>query len=213
MGAITPSGRSSKRPTRPSNDPSAGEVLARDGELSIRLMRDDPADYERMSRWLNDEVVKGFWHGATESFPMRRILEKYGPRVRGEAPATPCFLCVDDDPIGYLQFYRTDDWPEWRDVIGLEASADRWALDVVIGEPERWNQGLGTRAVKSLLRYLFEERGAVEVVLTPLADNSRAIRSYEKAGFRKERLVPKGEFHDGTWRDAWLMSASPEGGS
>jgi aminoglycoside 6'-N-acetyltransferase len=195
---------------RPSSDPSAGEMLARDEEISIRLMRDDPSDYERLSRWLNDEVVRNFWHGATESFPMPRILEKYGPRVRGEAPATPCFICVDDRPIGYLQFYRTDDWPEWRDVIGLEAMADRWALDVVIGEPERWGQGLGTRAVRSLLRYLFGERGAGEVVLTPLADNARAIRSYEKAGFRKRRFVPNGELHDGQRRDAWLMSASPE---
>jgi aminoglycoside 6'-N-acetyltransferase len=150
-----------------------------------------------------------FWHGPDEDFPMDRILEKYGPRARGEAPTTPCFITLADRPIGYVQFYRTDDWPEWRDRIGLRPDPLRWAMDIVIGEPDLWNQGLGTRAVMALLAYLFVRKTAVEVVLTPLADNARAIRCYEKAGFRKTRFLPRGELHGGEYRDAWLMSVSP----
>lgn len=180
-----------------------------DGNLAIRLMRDTDDDYRLMSGWLNDEQVMPFWHGRDERFPIERIQEKYGPRVRGEAPTTPCFITVEDRPIGYIQFYRTDDWTQWRDTIGLASKPDRWALDVVIGEPERWNQGLGTRAVKALLGYLFTEEKASEVVLTPLAANGRAIRCYEKAGFDKTRLVAGGEFHEGEFRDAWLMTAVP----
>jgi aminoglycoside 6'-N-acetyltransferase len=204
MGATTPSGPSSKHPT------DAGTVIARDGGLAIRLMRDAPLDYELMAQWLNDEQVSVFWHGPDEPFPMERILDKYGPRTRGEAPATPCFITLVDRPIGYIQIYRTDDWSDWRDQIGLEPWADRWALDIVIGEPQLWNRGLGTRAVTALLRYLFVEKGAAEVVLSPVADNTRAIRCYEKAGFRKVRLVPNGEFLGGEWRDAWLMSVRPD---
>jgi aminoglycoside 6'-N-acetyltransferase len=203
MGAITPSEPSSKHPG------DAGTVIARDGELAIRLMRDAPQDYGLMSTWLNDEQVKMFWHGPDEAFPMERIQEKYGPRTRGEAPTTPCFLTLEDRPIGYIQFYRTDDWPEWRDQIGLESRADRWAMDIVIGEPELWNRGLGTRAVIALLRYLFAEKLASEVVLDPVAENARAIRCYEKAGFRKVRLMPNAECLGGEWRDAWLMSVRP----
>jgi aminoglycoside 6'-N-acetyltransferase len=173
-------------------------------------MGDAPEDYELMAVWLNDEHVSVFWHGRDEAFPMERVLEKYGPRTRGEAPTTPCFITVDDRPIGYIQFYRTDDWSDWRDQIGLEPRTDRWALDIVIGEPGLWNRGLGTRAVTALIRYLFTEKGAGEVVLSPVAGNTRAIRSYEKAGFRKVRLIPKGEFLGGEWRDAWLMSVLPD---
>jgi aminoglycoside 6'-N-acetyltransferase len=204
MGATTPSEPSSKQPTE------ASTVIARDGDLAIRLMRDTPDDYELMARWLNDEQVKVFWHGRDEAFPMERILEKYGPRTRGEAPTTPCFITLDDRPIGYIQFYRTDDWSEWRDQIGLEPRADRWALDIVIGEPDLWNRGLGTRAVTALLRYLFAEKAASQVVLDPVADNSRAIRCYEKSGFRRIRLIPNNEFLDGVWRDTWLMSVRPD---
>jgi aminoglycoside 6'-N-acetyltransferase len=203
MGATTPSEQSSKRPTE-------GAVIARDGELAIRLMRDAPRDYELMAVWLNDEQVSVFWHGRGEAFPMERILEKYGPRTRGEAPTTPCFITLEDKPIGYIQFYRTDDWSDWRDKIGLEPWGDRWALDIVIGEPGLWNRGLGTRAITALLQYLFIETGAAEVVLSPVSDNTRAIRSYEKAGFRKVRLIPNGEFLGGEWRDAWLMSVRPD---
>jgi len=181
-------------------------VLARDRDLGIRRMRDEEDDYQLMSRWLNDERVKGYWHGDTEPFPMDRILEKYGPRARGEVPTTPCFITLEDRPIGYIQFYRTDDWSEWRDQMGLDPRADRWALDVVIGRPDLWDQGLGTRSVKMLLEYLFTHEAAAEVVLSPLASNMRAVRCYEKAGFHKVRLVPNGELHDGEWRDAWLMA-------
>jgi aminoglycoside 6'-N-acetyltransferase len=204
MGATTPSEPSSRHRT------DAGTVIARDGELAIRLMRDAPQDYELMAQWLNDEQVSVFWHGRDEAFPMERVLEKYGPRTRGEGPTTPCFVTADGRPIGYIQFYRPDDWSEWRDRIGLEPWAGRWALDIVIGEPELWNRGLGTRAVTALLRYLFSEKGAEEVVLSPVAENTRAIRSYEKAGFHKVRLIPKGEFLGGEWRDAWLLSVQPD---
>jgi aminoglycoside 6'-N-acetyltransferase len=173
-------------------------------------MRDAPHDYELLATWLNDEQVKVFWHGRDEAFPMERILDKYGPRTRGEVPTTPCFITLDGRPIGYIQFYRTDDWSEWRDKIGLEPRADRWALDIVIGEPEHWNRGLGTRAVTALVRYLFAEKAASEVVLDPVADNPRAIRCYEKAGFRRVRLMPNSEFLGGEWRDAWLMSVRPD---
>ena len=173
-------------------------------------MRDALQDYELMAIWLNDEQVRVFWHGRDEAFPMERILKKYGPRIRGEAPTTPCFITLQDKPIGYIQFYRTDDWSDWRDQMGLEQWVDRWALNIEIGEPELWNRGLGTRAVVALLRYLFVEKGAAEVVLSPVADNARAIRSYEKAGFRKVRLITNGEFLGGEWRDAWLMSVRPD---
>jgi aminoglycoside 6'-N-acetyltransferase len=188
---------------------NSDELIA-DGDLAIRVMRDSSEDYDVMARWLNDERVKVFWHGASETFPMDRVLEKYGPRTRGEAPTTPCFITLLAWPIGYIQFYRTDDWAEWRDTIGLHPDSDRWALDIVIGEPELWNKGLGTRAIRSLLTFLFQQRGAREVVLSPVATNARAIRCYEKAGFRKVRLVPNGEFLDGRWEDAWLMSVDQD---
>jgi GNAT superfamily N-acetyltransferase len=43
------------------------------------------------------------------------------------------------------------------------------------------------------------------VTIDPETWNTRAIRSYERAGFAKWRFLPRAELHEGEWRDVWLM--------
>jgi aminoglycoside 6'-N-acetyltransferase len=43
------------------------------------------------------------------------------------------------------------------------------------------------------------------VTIDPETWNTRAIRSYEKAGFAKWRFIARAELHEGEMRDAWLM--------
>jgi RimJ/RimL family protein N-acetyltransferase len=37
-------------------------------------------------------------------------------------------------------------------------------------------------------------------------DNTRAIRTYEKCGFRREAVLRQYIYHDGRWRDLLWMS-------
>ena len=39
----------------------------------------------------------------------------------------------------------------------------------------------------------------------PQAWNERAIRCYEKCGFKKVKLLPKHELHEGEYRDCWQI--------
>lgn len=86
-----------------------------------------------------------------------------------------------------------------------ENTTGLFAFDQFIGDPERWNQGLGTRAVSLLVTYLFQKKAARKIVIDPRARNPRAIRCYEKCGFHKVKLLPKKELHEGKMEDCWLM--------
>jgi RimJ/RimL family protein N-acetyltransferase len=55
-----------------------------------------------------------------------------------------------------------------------------------IGETEYWNKGYGTDVMNVLLRFAFTEINLRRVSLGVFEYNPRAIRSYEKAGFRHE---------------------------
>lgn len=55
-----------------------------------------------------------------------------------------------------------------------------------IGVREFWGKGYGTEAMQLLLRYGFTELNLQRVSLTVFEFNQRALRSYEKAGFRVE---------------------------
>ena len=179
------------------------EAVPRDGDLLIRRMRDDPHDYELMARWLTDERVLEFYHGRDNPYPYERVVEKYGPRARGEDPegVLACIIEQDGREIGYLQYY-----PAVTEAYQLEDAAGTYAIVLFIGEPELWGTGVGSRALSALVAYLFSELGARRVVIDPHVDNPRAVRAYEKCGFRRLKVLPAHEMHEGSRRDAWLMA-------
>jgi aminoglycoside 6'-N-acetyltransferase len=164
--------------------------------LGIRLMRDDDDDVACMAKWLSNPRVLEFYEGRDQPQTIQSIRQNYTPRVLGEDGVTPCLLIISGTPIGYAQFYRIEE--------------DAFGMDQFIGEPVLWNHGLGSAFVSLLLRYLFRTAGAHRVVLDPHTRNARAIRCYEKCGFRKVGLLPRHELHEGEYRDCWLMEATPE---
>jgi acetylornithine deacetylase len=64
---------------------------------------------------------------------------------------------------------------------------------------------VGTTVLSMLVTHLFVECGAERVLIDPRLDNDRAIRSFEKVGFRKRKVLAGCELHEGQARDCWLM--------
>ena len=87
----------------------------------------------------------------------------------------------------------------------LPTTACAFGMDLFIGESSRWNRGLGTTYVQLAPRYLVDVCAASYITLDPRVDNLRAIRCYEKCGFRRRKLLAQHEYHQGAYRDCWLM--------
>lgn len=67
-------------------------------------------------------------------------------------------------------------------------------------------QGLGTDAMRTIARHLIDTRGHHRITLSTVPANARAIRAYEKAGFRQVGVTRLSErAADGTWHDELLM--------
>ena len=96
--------------------------------------------------------------------------------------------------VGAIQYGEEDD-PMYR-----HANVD------IFLTTSRHGQGLGTEAIRVLARYLLEERGHHRLTIDPAADNTAAIRAYEKAGFRRVGIMRRYERGpDGVWHDGLLM--------
>jgi aminoglycoside 6'-N-acetyltransferase len=183
-------------------------LLVHDAHLAIRLMRDNLADYQILSAWLTNPRVLEFYKGRDRPLSLEDVQSHYGPRIRGAEDVTPCFILSQSMPIGYMQFYRLTEESRTSYALPLDYSVNSaYGIDQFIGEASLWNRGIGTRSISLLLRYLFQTRNARKVVLDPHVSNLRAIRCYEKCGFRKVRLLPAHELHEGIRRDSWLMEA------
>lgn len=79
------------------------------------------------------------------------------------------------------------------------------ALGIAIAEKEYWGRGYGTDAVMTLLDFAFNEMNLHRVHLSVFEFNRRAIRCYEKCGFRHEGREREAFFRDGRYHDSLLM--------
>ena len=83
-------------------------------------------------------------------------------------------------------------------------------VGIGIGERADRGHGYGTDAMRLLLRYAFAELNLARVSLEAFAENTRAIRSYEKAGFAREGVQREMVNRDGRRRDVVAMGILQE---
>jgi len=70
-----------------------------------------------------------------------------------------------------------------------------------IGEKNYWGKGFGSEAMTLLLDYAFLEMNLHRVSLRVFSFNSKAIKLYEKLGFKYEGASRQGLFREGVWYD------------
>jgi RimJ/RimL family protein N-acetyltransferase len=88
--------------------------------------------------------------------------------------------------------------------------ARRAQFNILIGEPTAWDKGFGTEALSLLLAYGFDVLNLESINLGVNADNKRAVRSYEKAGFAVEGVRRKFVYRNGRYYDSIMMSVLRE---
>ena len=78
-------------------------------------------------------------------------------------------------------------------------------VGIVIGDKAEWNKGYGAEVMTLLQRHGFETLNLNRVFLRVYADNVRAVRSYEKAGFVLEGRLREANYKHGKYEDVLLM--------
>ena len=145
-------------------------------------------DVTRIVELGSDPEVARWWPGLTPAH--------VGEKARGEDEDVDVYaIVVEGEVAGMIQSYEETD-PDYRHA----------GIDLFLGTPYH-GRGLGTDAVRTLARHLLEEVGHHRLVIDPDAANERAIRCYEKAGFRRVGVLreywlgPEGEWRDGVLLD------------
>jgi RimJ/RimL family protein N-acetyltransferase len=164
----------------------------------VRLSAFDPEEMSKASpRWnLNSEYQRLLNSSAHPMFSPKAELKWMEEEVEKMLPASYFFsirTLAEDKLIGELDLDVVN-WPGRDAFVGLG-----------IGETEYWNKGYGTDVMNVLLRFAFTEINLRRVSLTVFEYNPRAIRSYEKAGFRHEGRVRKVLHKEGRRWDVFCM--------
>ncbi|MBT9174947.1 MAG: Spermidine N(1)-acetyltransferase [candidate division WS2 bacterium] len=101
-------------------------------------------------------------------------------------------ILYDSEKVGYIAL---------KDLNQLNQRA---YLEVVITEGCR-NQGLGTDAIKTVLKYAFQELNLHKVLLEVYDFNEPALEVYKKIGFVLEGRLRKNSFKRGQFHDLLIM--------
>ena len=104
-----------------------------------------------------------------------------------------------DEPVGSIGVFPTEA-PE----IGSEPEIGYW-----IGRPF-WGQGLIPEAVRELLRYCFEDKGAQQVWCSHYAGNEKSKRVIEKCGFSYQLTCERPALVDDALRPTLFYALTKE---
>jgi len=101
--------------------------------------------------------------------------------------------------IGLIQYLEETE-PDYRHA----------AIDIFL-HPDWHGRGLGADAIRTLAHHLFQQRGHHRLTIDPAAHNQRAIRAYQRVGFRRVGVMRRYERGpDGSWHDGLLMDLLPD---
>jgi RimJ/RimL family protein N-acetyltransferase len=90
-------------------------------------------------------------------------------------------------------------------VNGLDRKNSVAVVGIFIGDKNYWGKGYGTDAMKVLLKFIFEQMNVNKVKLFVYSFNERAVKSYEKCGFKREGVLRQEIFRDGKYNDEYVM--------
>ena len=130
--------------------------------------------------WLAMEHIKAHWQ---ESDDEQELRQKFLVELP-ERFVYPFVISHQGTEIGYIQYYDAarvgGGW--WE-----SEPNGTFGIDLLIGNPKLIGKGFGPAIINDFISFLkTREPAATSIIIDPAPSNARAIRAFEKAGFRPE---------------------------
>ena len=154
------------------------DVTLRGPRLVLRPLTEN--DWAPLLAWNNDPEVLAWAEGdEVES----RTLDEVRHIYRSISVNAHCFLMeLDGEPIGECWLQRMN----LERLVARHPGEDVRRIDIAIGLPALWGQGLGREAVGLLLDFGFRREGVDVIYACVDADNARSRRMFSSLGFAVE---------------------------
>ena len=159
---------------------------------TVRLRPARRADWDLIRGWLARPDIEAWW----------------GPRNATEAEVNIALnsghaLCRIIEAAGVAVGYaHAVDATMWGDELPQDLAPGTWDLDLFIASEEHRGRGVGQAALAQLKDEVFGTTLATAVCVFPSIRNERAVRAYERAGFRWQRI-----WNDPHMGPSWFMLA------
>lgn len=147
-------------------------------------------DFALVAAWIGNEHVQKWWR---EPATVEHVAKEYGACTDGDFKTRVYIAEFRGRPIGMVQCYRVDDYPEdtaeWetRGYVGI---------DYLIGEPDMIGQGYGSAVITEFIDKVVKSvyPDSIGVIADPEVANLASIGALKRAGFTEYKVIPEGEY-------------------
>ncbi|MEQ1613729.1 MAG: GNAT family N-acetyltransferase [Hyphomicrobiaceae bacterium] len=151
-------------------------------------------DWPLIRNWLGRPEIEDWWGPRTAS--------EAAVMMAFDAPHAICRMIEASDTGEVIGYGHAVDATVWGDQLPSDLEPGTWDIDLFIASPAHRGIGAGAAALKLLRDEVFTTTLAVAVAVFASIANERAVRAYEKAGFRWKRV-----WDDPISGPAWFMTA------
>jgi len=159
---------------------------------AVRLRPAVRADWDLIRGWLARPDIQEWWGPLSAT-------EAEVDMALGSQHALCRIIEGDGEPVGYA---HAVDATLWGEALPQDLEPGTWDLDLFIASEEHRGRGVGQVALALFKDEVFASTLAVAVCVFPSVKNERAVRAYEKAGFRWKRI-----WNDRRAGPSWFMVA------
>jgi RimJ/RimL family protein N-acetyltransferase len=160
---------------------------------NVYLRPIESADYPLFHQWANDPETRGL---TGEVRPTSYdALQEYYEKIQKEEDRIWLAVVARQTHrvIGETGLLRM--FPAWR--------TTDWSM--IIGDSEARGQGFGTEAALLMLNYAFGVQNFHRVSIGVVGFNTRALRFYERLGFKREGIQEDGYYYAHVYHDFVMM--------
>ena len=150
------------------------------------------ADWDLIRGWLERPDIQEWWG------PLSATEAEVNVALSSEHALCRIIL-AGGAPVGYA---HAVDATLWGEALPQDLQAGTWDLDLFIASEELRGKGVGQAALAQLKDEVFASTLALAVCVFPSIRNERAVRAYERAGFRWKRI-----WNDPHAGHSWFMVA------
>jgi aminoglycoside 6'-N-acetyltransferase len=164
--------------------------VLRGERVVLRPVREDDAG--PLLALLTEPAVAAWWHEWDAARVRRDLIAEQEWEV---------VVAIEvEGVVAGLLLVGEDEQPEYRHA----------SLDIALATAYQ-GRGIGGEAMRLVIEHLIAERGHHRFTIDPAVANERAIRAYERLGFKRVGVMRRYERGaDGSWHDSLLMDLLAE---
>jgi RimJ/RimL family protein N-acetyltransferase len=162
----------------------------------VRLTSETPEKMaEAFASWDRDTEMHRLADSEPAQFWSQKKLKEFLEKREEQEQAFRFMIRTmeDDKLIGQVSLW-VNSWTH----------SEAW-LGIVIGDRDYWGKGYGTDAMRLIVQYGFMELNLRRISLALHSYNTRALKSYEKVGFKMEGTMRGEVLREGKRTDSFFM--------